>query len=160
MIEVNINTIALDTKTGTPVVILKEKDGEGALPIWIGPFEADAISRALNGEKFSRPLTHNLLINIIKGLKAKVIKVIINDLRENTYFARIYIQREEEIVEIDARPSDSLAISALSKCPIYIEEKVIEQSEMSIEEDQEVQKKRLQNHLKRLNPTDFGKYDI
>ncbi len=160
MIEVNINTIALDTKTGTPVVILKEKDGEGALPIWIGPFEADAISRALNGEKFSRPLTHNLLVNIIKGLKAKVIKVVINDLRENTYFARIYIQREEEIVEIDARPSDSLAIAALSKCPIYIEERVIEQSEMSIEEDQEVQKKRLQDYLKRLNPTDFGKYDI
>ena len=160
MIEVNINTIALDTKTGTPGVILKEKDGEGALPIWIGPFEADAISRALNGEKFSRPLTHNLLVNIIKGLKAKVIKVVINDLRENTYFARIYIQREEEIVEIDARPSDSLAIAALSKCPIYIEERVIEQSEMSIEEDQEVQKKRLQDYLKRLNPTDFGKYDI
>jgi len=113
MIEVTINAIALDTKTGTPVVILKEKDGEEALPIWIGPFEADAISRAINGEKFSRPLTHNLLINIIKGLKTQVLKIVINDLKENTYYARIYLQREDEIIEVDARPSDSLAIAAL-----------------------------------------------
>ncbi len=160
MIEVTINTIAMDTKTGTPVVILKEKNGEGGLPIWIGPFEADAISRALNGEKFSRPLTHNLLMNIIKGLRTKVLKVIINDLRENTYFARIYLQREEEIIEIDARPSDSLVIASLSKCPIYIEEKVIAQSEMTIEQDQEFEKRKLQDHLKKINPTDFGKYDI
>jgi len=160
MIEVNINTIALDTKTGTPVVILKEKEGEGALPIWIGPFEADAISRALNGEEFPRPLTHNLIINIIKDMNGKVLKVVVNDLRENTYFARIYIQREDEIIEIDARPSDSLAIAALSKCPIYIDEKVIAQNQVSIEEDPEIQKKRLQDYLKRLHPTDFGKYDI
>ena len=160
MIEVTINAIALDTKTGTPVVILKEKDGEEALPIWIGPFEADAISRAINGEKFSRPLTHNLLINIIKGLKTQVLKIVINDLKENTYYARIYLQREDEIIEVDARPSDSLAIAALSKCPIYVEDKVMEQSMMDIEEDKEVEKKRLQDYLKRINPTDFGKYDI
>ena len=160
MIEVNINAIALDTKTGTPVVILKEKDGDSALPIWIGPFEADAISRAINGEKFSRPLTHNLIVNIIKGMKANVLKVVINDLKENTYYARIYLQREDEIIEVDARPSDSLAIAALVKCPIYVEEKVMEQGLMEIEEDKEAEKKRLQDHLKRINPTDFGKYDI
>ena len=160
MIEVSVSALAMDKTTGTPVVLLKEVKGERVLPIWIGPFEADAISRALMGEKFRRPLTHDLIVNIFRGLGVKVLKVEISELKEDTYYAKIYLEKENEFAVIDARPSDSRAIALRAKCPIYVAEEVMEASATEIKIDEEAKKKYLQDYLKRLNPEDFGKYEI
>jgi len=112
------------------------------------------------GEKFRRPLTHDLIDNIYRGLGVQALKVEISDLKEDTYYAKIYLEKENEFAVIDARPSDSIAIALRAKCPIYVAEEVMEASATEIKIDEEAKKKYLQDYLKRLNPEDFGKYEI
>src|SRR5262249_57407149 len=111
IVEVRVNGLMLEHKSQQNIVILREVDGERILPIWIGPGEAQAIRRILSEEPFPRPLTHDLLAIVVEGLKAKITKVVIADLRENTFFASVFIERESEVLSIDARPSDSIALA-------------------------------------------------
>jgi len=119
VIQVRVAHLGLDRTTNTPVVILQEQEGERVLPIWIGPAEASAIAMELAGVKFARPLTHDLLKQVILGLGADLRKVIITQVKENTYYAELHIYRGDAVIQIDARPSDSIAVALRLKAPIF-----------------------------------------
>jgi uncharacterized protein len=125
MIEVYVSGMAFDTLSKAPVVLLKEIEGPRVLPIWIGPNEAAVIALELSGVKYRRPLTHDLLKSVIDGFSAKVQKIVISSLIDNTYYARFYIlAAENSIVEIDARPSDSIAMALKMTAPIFVSDEL------------------------------------
>jgi bifunctional DNase/RNase len=167
VIEVNVGGLAYDEKTKSHVVLLRELNGNRVLPIWIGPAEASAIALEIAGKKFQRPLTHDLLATIVKGLKATVSKIIISDLRDNTFYANIVLEREKdnEIVNVDARPSDSIALALRTHSPIYLSETLLEGAKdislLKKEEKEKTEEERaeeLRKFLEDLDPEDFGKF--
>lgn len=159
-----ISGLTVDPLTNSPIVLLKEVEGQRTLPIWIGLLEATAIASELEGIKFSRPMTHDLLKNIMGLMNVKVNRVEVCDLKNNTYFAVIHIDHNGKEMSIDARPSDALAISLRMGAPIFVAEDVIQKSsqvEIKAEpEDTSEQGKRWQEILEKLNPEDFGKYKM
>ena len=159
-----ISGLTVDPLTNSPIVILKELDGERTLPIWIGLLEATAIASELEGIKFSRPMTHDLLKEVIELMDVKVNKVEVCDLKNNTYYALIHITHKGKDITIDARPSDALALSLRVDAPIFVAEEVIKQSkqiDLTAEaEDKSEQGKKWQEILEKLNPEDFGKYKM
>jgi len=159
VIEVKINGLAVDAQAKSHVVILKEKEGERVLPIWIGPAEAQAIARELAGQRFPRPLTHDLLATIVEGLKAKVTRVVISDLRENTFFAHLVIEKDGEVVAIDARPSDSIAVALRCGADVFVNEKLLNEPGEQEEPSPEEKAEELRRFLENLDPEDFGKYN-
>jgi bifunctional DNase/RNase len=167
VIEVNVGGLAYDDKTKSHVVILREINGNRVLPIWIGPAEASAIAMEIAGKKFQRPLTHDLMATIVKGLKATVSKIIISDLRDNTFYANVVLEREKdnEIVNVDARPSDSIALALRTHSPIYLSETLLEGAKeiglLKKEEKEKTEEERaeeLRKFLEDLDPEDFGKF--
>lgn len=164
VIEVRVAHLGLDRTTNTPVVILQEQGGERVLPIWIGPAEASAIAMELAGMKFARPLTHDLLKLVIVGLGADLRKVIITQVKDNTYYAELHIYRGDAVVNIDARPSDSIAVALRLKAPIFtsddlLENTAIDTSELATEGGpQALDADALKNYLQNLDPEDFGKF--
>ena len=130
MIRVQVASLAMDQTTHNPVVLLEAPDDKsaGVLPIWIGHPEATAIASQLYGQTFERPLTHDLLRIVIEGLEARVTKILITELRGNTFFAKIYIARGDEIFAIDARPSDSIALALRTHAPIYVDPELFRRS--------------------------------
>lgn len=159
VVEVKVNGLAVDAQAKSHVVILKEKDGERVLPIWIGPAEAQAIARELAGQRFPRPLTHDLLATIVEGLKARVTRVVIADLKENTFFANLVIERDGEVVSIDARPSDSIAVALRTGADLYVNEKLLAEPGEQEEPTAEEKADELRRFLENLDPEDFGKYN-
>jgi uncharacterized protein len=164
-IEVRVAHLGLDRTTNTPVVILQEQNGERVLPIWIGPAEASAIAMELAGMKFARPLTHDLLKQVIVGLGADLRKVIITQVKDNTYYAELHIYRGDAVINIDARPSDSIAVALRLKAPIFtsdelLENTTIDTSELTTTETgpQPLDEDALKNYLQNLDPEDFGKF--
>lgn len=156
MIEVNVINVAIDVKSKMPVIVLKEKEGEKTLPIWIGLFEAQSIALAMENIKPPRPLTHDLAKSLIERLQGEVDKVIINDLKHNTFYAKILIRQNGKAIQVDSRPSDAIAIALRLKIPIFIEETVLDKvatgaSPIGDEEIEDFRKK-----LKDLKPEDFG----
>ncbi len=157
MIEVSVLGLAYDNNRGIPVVFLKEVDGGRILPIWIGQNEAMAIAMGLEGIKPERPLTHNLLKSVIDGLNASIIKIVVNDIQNNTYYARIYLRAKNSITEIDARPSDSIALAIIGSVPIYVHKKVLDKGHtfMLNNPDEDLKK-----HFQELKIEDFGKFKL
>ncbi len=168
VVETRVNGLILEPKTQQNIVILREAEGERILPIWIGPGEAQAIRRILSEDAFPRPLTHDLIALIVEGLKAKVTRVVIADLRENTFYASVFIARDSEVLSIDARPSDSIAGALRAKAPIYVNEKLLQpppgegeaEEEPHRELTEEQKAEQLRRFLERLNPEDFGKFQM
>jgi len=164
VIEVRVAHLGLDRTTNTPVVILQEQGGDRMLPIWIGPAEASAIAMELAGMKFARPLTHDLLKQVIVGLGADLRKVIITQVKDNTYYAELHIYRGDAVINIDARPSDSIAVALRLKAPIFtsdelLENTTIDTSELASESGpQALDADALKNYLQNLDPEDFGKF--
>jgi bifunctional DNase/RNase len=167
--EMAIIGIASDTRNMQPVVILKEKAGERELYIWIGPVEAMALQRAINKEVFQRPLTHELLRNIIEKTGVNIEHIEIDDLRDHTYYATIYMKAmDSKLITVDARPSDSLVLATWMGVPIFVSEKVIEgmtqgeqeeatkQKVIFTQEDIEQTDEELTKILERVNPDDLG----
>ncbi|MEZ4388486.1 MAG: bifunctional nuclease family protein [Candidatus Krumholzibacteriia bacterium] len=126
MIKVDVVGMSLDARTDAPVVLLYVPPEEMCLPIWIGAAEAASIALVLRGESFGRPLTHDLLAMVIDGLDGHVERVVITDQRGGTYYARIYLGRDHNVVAVDARPSDSIALALRTKAPIYLEAAVLD----------------------------------
>lgn len=159
-----VSGLTVDQLTNSPIVILKEIDGDKTLPIWIGLLEATAIASELEEVKFSRPMTHDLLKNIIEQVEAEVLKIEVCDLKDNTYYALIHLRHGERELSIDARPSDALALSLRVHAPIFVAEDVINQSsEIDLKaeaQDKSEQGKKWQEILENLNPEDFGKYKM
>ena len=164
MIEVRVAHLGLDKNSNTPVVILQEQNGDRVLPIWIGPAEASAIAMELAGMKFARPLTHDLLKQVIVGLGADLRKVIITQVKDNTYYAELHIYRGDAIVNIDARPSDSIAVALRLKAPIFTTEELLENTPVDTSDaggeggPQPLSSDDLKNYLQNLDPEDFGKF--
>jgi hypothetical protein len=165
MIEVRVAHLGLDRTTNTPVVILQEQQGERVLPIWIGPSEASAIAMELAGVKFSRPLTHDLLKQVIVGLGADLRKVIITRVKDNTYYAELHIYRGDAVIQVDARPSDSIAVALRLKAPIFTSESLLELTSVETSEStgesggtEPLDPDALKNYLQNLDPEDFGKF--
>ncbi|MBW2609067.1 MAG: bifunctional nuclease family protein [Deltaproteobacteria bacterium] len=159
-----ISGLTVDPLTNSPIVILKEIDGEKTLPIWIGLLEATAIASELEGIQFSRPMTHDLLKNILDLVDAKVGKIEVCDLKNNTYYALIHFTHKGKDITLDARPSDALALSLRVDAPVFVDEKVIEKSKQidlrAEPEDKSEQGKKWQEILESLNLEDFGKYKM
>ena len=159
-----ISGLTVDPVTNSPIVILKEIDGDQTLPIWIGLLEATAIASEMEGIKFSRPMTHDLLKNMMEMVDIKVHKIEVSDLKNNTYYALIHFKHGERDMSIDARPSDALALSLRVKAPIFVAEAVIKQSSQislkSEPQDKSEKGKKWQDILEKLDPDDFGKYKM
>jgi bifunctional DNase/RNase len=162
MIEVRVAHLGLDRATNSPVVILQEKDGERVLPIWIGPAEASAIAMELAGVKFARPLTHDLLKQVIVGLGGDLRRVMITQVKENTYFAELHLHRNDHVIHIDARPSDSIAVALRLKAPIFTHDDLLESSSFETVDQadapQPLDAEQLKTYLENLDPEDFGKF--
>jgi hypothetical protein len=135
MIEVTIESIRVSLMSQNRIVVLREEGGERFIPIWIGPFEADAITLQLQGMEVPRPLTHDLLKNVIETLGAEVLHILISGLEKNTYFARIVIDMEGDTLEIDSRPSDAIALAVRTSSPLYVADEVMAQAGMQPEEE-------------------------
>jgi bifunctional DNase/RNase len=137
MIEVKIDSIRVSLMSNHRVVILKDLESERYLPIWIGPYEAEAITIQLQEVEVARPLTHDLLKTAITELGGKIIHVLVNELRSDTFYAHIVVERNGKRMEIDSRPSDAIALAVRAQVPIYVEESVMEHAAITPEEDAE-----------------------
>jgi bifunctional DNase/RNase len=165
LIRMKVSGLTMDPLTNTPIVILKDMQEKKAIPIWIGLFEASAIATELEKISFSRPMTHDLLTDILRILEIEVTKVEINDLRNNTFFANIYLLKEGKNIVIDSRPSDAIAIALRANAPIFVDDKVIEKSRnvdfgTKITDLENLKEEKLKEFLENLSPDDFGKYKM
>ena len=159
-IEMTIKGLMVDPVTNVPIVILRDKEGQKVLPIWVGIFEANAIALQIENISTPRPMTHDLLRNVIQDLKASVQKVVVCDLQDNTFFALIYVLMNGETCAIDARPSDAIALALRTSAPIFVEESVIDNAKPFDFSSEKPDADRLHKWLERLDPDDLGKYKM
>lgn len=162
--KAHIAGMTMDPASNNPIVMLKINDGEQIIPIWIGLLEATSIASVLQNVTFERPMTHDLFKNFLGKLQITLLKVEICDLRDNTFFARIFFSSDEETFDMDARPSDAIAIALRFSAPIYVDDKVIEKSKITDQDaevvDRSQEGKKWAEYLESLSPEDFGKYKI
>ena len=170
MIEVRVASLGIDSSTQSPIVILKEKGGKRYLPIWIGHSEASAIATELAGVKFSRPLSHDLMKSLVKGLKGTCSQVVISALKDNTYYAQVFLKAGDDLISIDARPSDSIALALRLKAPIFANETLLNEVG-KVDEDDELEEaeesgpepydpQKLKDPLRNMNPAAFGQFTL
>lgn len=159
-IEMTIKGLMIDPITNMPIVILKDKEGDRVLPIWVGVFEANAIALQIENIATPRPMTHDLLRNILSEVDADVQRIVVSELKENTFYAMIYLDREGQTMAVDARPSDAIALALRTKSPIFVEDAVVESAKgLDLSKDT-TDSERLQKWLEGLNPDDLGKYKM
>ena len=183
LVQVEVASLGLDKASNTPVVILREVEGERLLPIWIGPAEASAIAMELAGIKFSRPLTHDLVSTIVGSLGSELVRVLITRVEENTYFASLVFRRNGEMIAIDSRPSDSVALALRAAAPIFASDGLLGRTPLEIDQPQDydptppwmpgggegpgeeppepegpVGGEKLRDYLRSLDPEDFGRF--
>jgi len=160
--EVKVMGIVVDPKASNPVVVLVDLAGQKALPIWIGVFEAEAISRGIEDVVTLRPMTHDLMKQILDTFQVSLKRVVINDLKENTFYAKLYLNVEDKELIVDSRPSDAIALAVRVKAPIFITESVIEAARESglfasnlLDEEDEIK-----SIIENMKPEDFGKFKM
>lgn len=167
-----MQSLGLDRSSNTPVVILQELDGERVLPIWIGPGEASAIAMQLADMDFERPLTHDLLVSVLKGMGGTLEKVVISRVEKGTYYAELLVHRNGDVISLDARPSDSIAVALRVDARIFADDELLERTAIEVTEEETEGPARpeseqspepmgpeeLKEHLRRLNPEDFGRF--
>lgn len=159
-IRMEIKGLVLDPNTKAPIVILRDDRGEILLPIWIGVFEANAIALRLENVETPRPMTHDLLQSALETLGGKVEKVVISDLRDNTFYARIHVGRSGDTLEIDARPSDAIALALRSAAPIFVLQPVLEQAQAVNLVQEATDEEKLRKWLEEMDPEELGKYKM
>jgi bifunctional DNase/RNase len=159
-IEMSIKGLMVDPITNTPIVILRDKDGQRVLPIWVGIFEANAIALQIENVTTPRPMTHDLLRNVIQDLKATVQKIVVCDLQENTFYALIYLALNGDTLTVDARPSDAIALAMRTRAPIFVEDTVIDNAKPFDIAADKPDAERLHKWLESLDPDDLGKYKM
>lgn len=182
LVEVQVQSLGLDRSSNTPVVVLREREGERVLPIWIGPGEASAIAMQLADMKFGRPLTHDLLVSVLRGLGGSLRKVVITRVEQNTYYAELQIHRNGDVVKVDARPSDSIAVALRTDARIFADDELLERIQLELADPEEASSdepgdvpptggasvepsvsegmsaEELEAYLRKLNPEDFGRF--
>ncbi len=159
-VEMKIRGLMMDPVTNMPIVILKDVGGESVLPIWVGIYEANAIALEIEKVTTPRPMTHDLLKNLLIGLDASVRKVVVNELRDDTFFAIIWVERDGQIISIDSRPSDALALALRVDCPIFVEDEVLKTSRQANSVSDRVSQEELRKWLENLGDEDLGRYKM
>jgi len=160
LIEMSIKGLMVDPITNMPIVILKDKMGERILRIWVGLFEANAIALQIENVSTPRPMTHDLLRNIITDLDGRVDRIVVSDLKDNTFFAVIHLTVRGERIAVDARPSDAIALALRTRSPILVEETVIDNAKSVEVFSEPMDNARLQKWLESLDPSELGKYKM
>ena len=158
-VEMTIRGLMLDPVSNMPIVILKDVGGETVLPIWVGVYEANAIALEMEKVSTPRPMTHDLIKNVLAGLDARVHKVVVTELKEDTFYAVIWMERDGKIISVDSRPSDALALALRVDCPIFVEEEVLKTSKKATATS-ETTSEELRKWLEGLNDEDLGHYKM
>jgi uncharacterized protein len=162
--EAHISGMTMDPASNNPIIMLKINDADQVIPIWIGLLEATSIASVLQNVTFERPMTHDLFKNFLGKLRITLLKIEICDLKDNTFFARIFFSSGQETFDMDARPSDAIAIALRFSAPIYVDDKVIEKSKITDGDaevvDRSQEGKKWAEYLESLSPEDFGKYKV
>ncbi len=162
-VEVVVHGLTMDSKNNNPVILLKQKDGQKVMPIWIGLFEANSIAMSLGGVDVPRPMTHDLLKSVLEQSGLSVERVAVTELKDNTFYATIFLRRNDSQIQVDSRPSDAIALAVRSQCPIFIMDSIFTQSSIdldSIEIAPEDTKDKWSEILENLDPEDFSKYKM
>ena len=159
-IEMRIRGLVMDPVTNMPIVILKDINGASVLPIWVGIYEANAIALEIEKVTTPRPMTHDLLKNLLLGLETRVQKVVVSELKEDTFYALIWLERDGQVMSIDSRPSDALALALRMDCPIYVEEEVLKNSKVGGGANEKASNEELRKWLEGLNDEDMGRYKM
>ena len=159
-IEMKIRGLMMDPVTNMPIVILKDTQGSAVLPIWVGVYEANAIALEIEKVATPRPMTHDLIKNLLLGLNTTVRKVVVNELREDTFYAIIWLEQDGRVISVDSRPSDALAVALRLDCPIYVEDEVLKSSKIAGTASEKVTNEELRRWLENLNDEDMGRYKM
>jgi uncharacterized protein len=159
-VEMKIRGLMMDPVTNMPIVILKDVGSDTVLPIWVGVYEANAIAVEIEKVTMPRPMTHDLIKNVLVGLESQVHKVVVTELREDTFYAVIWLEREGHVVSIDSRPSDALALALRVDCPIFVEEMVLKSSKQATNLSDRAASDELRKWLEGLNDEDLGRYKM
>jgi bifunctional DNase/RNase len=155
-VEMKIRGLMMDPVTNMPIVVLKDVGGDTVLPIWVGVSEANAIAMEIEKVTTPRPMTHDLIKNLLIGLDTQVHKIVVNELRDDTFFAVIWMEREGKVISIDSRPSDALALALRLDCPIFVDEEVLKISKKAATSADRVSSEDLRKWLEGLNDEDMG----
>ena len=159
-VEMKIRGLVMDPVTNMPIVILKDVNGSSVLPIWVGIYEANAIALEIEKVSTPRPMTHDLLRNLLLGLETQVHKIVVSELRDDTFYALIWLEKDGQVMSIDSRPSDALALALRVDCPIYVEDEVLKNSKVSGGASDKVTNEELRKWLENLNDDDTGRYKM
>ena len=158
--EMKIRGLMMDPATNMPIVILKDANGPTLLPIWVGIYEANAIALEIEKVATPRPMTHDLIKNLLMGLEAQVRKVVVNELKDDTFYALIWLERDGQVMSIDSRPSDALALALRVDCPIYVDDEVLKNSKVAGATADKFQSEELRKCLENLSDEDTGRYKM
>jgi bifunctional DNase/RNase len=159
-IEMKIRGLMVDPSTNAPIVILKDVQGDTVLPIWVGLYEANAIAIEVEKASTPRPMTHDLLKNVVQGLNATLQRVVVTELKDETFYAVLWLEQEGETVTIDCRPSDALALALRADCPIYVNEEVLRMAKVIPNPADQATQEELRRWLENLNDEDLGRYKM
>jgi uncharacterized protein len=159
-VEMKIRGLMMDPVSNMPIVILKDTAGDTVLPIWVGIYEANAIALEIEKVTTPRPMTHDLIKNVLVGLETQVHKVVVTELKEDTFYAVIWLERNGEVISIDSRPSDAIALAMRVDCPIFVEDEVLKNSKQAANVSDRVTAEELRKWLEGLNDEDLGRYKM
>jgi bifunctional DNase/RNase len=159
-VEMKIRGLIPDPVTNMPIVILRDAGTDAVLPIWIGSYEAHAIAAEIEKLSSPRPMTHDLIKNVLVGLDTQVRKVVVTELREDTFYAVIWLERDGRIVSVDSRPSDALALALRMDCPIFVDDEVLKHAKLATSASERVNSEELRKWLEDLNDEDLGRYKM
>jgi bifunctional DNase/RNase len=159
-VEMKINRLMMDPVTNMPIVILKDSGSDTVLPIWVGVFEANAIALEIEKVSTPRPMTHDLIKNVLTGLEAAVHKVVVTELKDDTFYAVIWLEREGQVISIDSRPSDALALALRVDCPIFVDDEVLKNSKLAANLSAKSTDEELRKMLEGMNDEDLGRYKM
>ena len=159
-VEMKIRGLMMDPVTNMPIVILKDTGSDTVLPIWVGVYEANAIALEIEKVTTPRPMTHDLIKNVLTGLETQVHKVVVTELKDDTFYAVIWLERSGQVVSIDSRPSDALALALRMDCPIFVEDEVLKTSKQATNVADRVTSDELRKWLEGLGDDDLGRYKM
>ncbi len=159
-VEMTIRGMLVDPVTQMPIIILKDVGSDTVLPIWVGAYEAQAIALEMEKVTTQRPMTHDLIKNVLTGLETQVHKVVVTELKEDTFYAVIWLERGGEVIAVDSRPSDALALALRVDCPIFVDDLVLKNSKLAANLSDRVSSDELRKWLEGLNDDDLGKYKM
>jgi bifunctional DNase/RNase len=159
-VEMKIRGLMMDPVTNMPIVVLKDVGGNTILPIWVGIYEANAIALEIEKVTTPRPMTHDLIKQLLHGLEAGIKKVVVNELKDDTFYAVIWLEREGSLISVDSRPSDALALALRLDCPIFVDDSVLKTSKAAAQVTDKVSNEELRRWLEGLNDEDLGRYKM